>query len=200
MDISSFYLFIYTCRDLYKKWEGKKLPKILENSPGGTFESIIDMFNSYEAVRKAIKDAGLNKCSLIFGIDYTNSNKFQGQKTFNGKSLHELEPSQMNPYQQVITYLGETLEEFDEDGIIPAFGFGDRETKDKSVFPIKEPDGCCDGFNGVLEAYEEITPGIKLSGPTNFAPLIMKAIEIVSATRKVCSRNISLTISFSDLR
>lgn len=38
---------------------------------------------------------------------------------------------------QVICILGETLEPFDEDGIIPVYGFGDFTTKDKSVFELR---------------------------------------------------------------
>lgn len=41
----------------------------------------------------------------------------------------------LNPLQ-VISILGETLETFDEDNFIPAFGFGDVTTKDFGVFPF----------------------------------------------------------------
>jgi hypothetical protein len=37
----------------------------------------------------------------ITGIDYTMSNKVQGEKTFGGKSLHAVEDGLKNPYQEV---------------------------------------------------------------------------------------------------
>ena len=40
----------------------------------------------------------------------------------------------------------------------------------------------------MLEAYNQITPNVNLSGPTNFAPLIHQAIDIVKRTKQVCSR------------
>lgn len=46
--------------------------------------------------------------------------------------------------------------------------------------------GPCEGFLEVLEVYEKVTPDIKLGGPTNFAPLINEAIEIVKKTKQVC--------------
>lgn len=39
---------------------------------------------------------------------------------------------------QVISILGETLQPLDEDGLIPAYGFGDARTKGDSIFPLKE--------------------------------------------------------------
>lgn len=42
------------------------------------------------------------------------------------------------PILQVMAILGETLESFDEDGIIPAFGFGDIRSKDRRVFAFKD--------------------------------------------------------------
>ena len=45
----------------------------------------------------------------------------------------------MKKLKQVIEILGKTLECFDVDGKIPAFGFGDSKTKDRKVFSLKNP-------------------------------------------------------------
>lgn len=77
--------------------------------------------------------------------------------------------------------MGETLAPFDDDGLIPAYGFGDATTKDKGVFPFF-PDRPCNGFEEVLTRYLEITPHVKLAGPTSFAPIIRETINIVKET------------------
>ncbi|XP_052765223.1 copine family protein 1-like isoform X2 [Mya arenaria] len=146
-------------------------------------DMIADRFSTLNEVTTALKKIGMDDCGLIFGIDYTLSNKIQGEKTFHGLSLHDTTSQKNNPYQEVICILGETLEPLDDDGIIPAYGFGDRKVKDKGVFPLKA-EGECDGFLDVLDVYNEITPTIKLGGPTNFAPLIDEAIRIVKETKQ----------------
>lgn len=52
-------------------------------------------------------------------------------------------------YQQVIGIVGKTLEVFDDDKLIPAFGFGDATTADKGCFPFL-PDRMCNTFREVF--------------------------------------------------
>lgn len=57
--------------------DGHKVPRLLEMRGISTMSHIADRFDTYAAVTSAMRDAGLDRCSLIFGIDYTSSNNFQ---------------------------------------------------------------------------------------------------------------------------
>ena len=153
---------------------------IESNNNRRNFYAIEDHFSSFSEVSKACAKAGLEHCGLIVGIDFTASNEWQGRKTFHGNSLHRIEGSKIfNPYQKVIHIMGNTLEPFDDDKNIPAFGFGDSNTLDENVFPFHSDGSPCKGFVEVLERYNKVATRVHLSGPTNYAPLIYKAIEIV---------------------
>ncbi|XP_075514676.1 E3 ubiquitin-protein ligase RGLG3-like isoform X5 [Primulina tabacum] len=89
--------------------------------------SISDNFNSLKEVIDALRDAGLESSNLILGIDFTKSNEWTGKYSFNRRSLHAIHTSQ-NPYEQAISIIGRTLSSFDEDTLIPCFGFGDGPT------------------------------------------------------------------------
>ncbi|KAF2288805.1 hypothetical protein GH714_014280 [Hevea brasiliensis] len=78
------------------------------------------------------------------------------------KSLHHLGNSP-NPYEQAISIIGRTLSDFDEDSLIPCYGFGDATTHDQEVFSFYPEDRPCNGFGR----------------PTSFAPIIETAIGIV---------------------
>jgi E3 ubiquitin-protein ligase RGLG len=153
-------------------------------------------FRNLREVTLSLQEAGLTSASLIIGIDYTSSNKDQGKYTFGGKSLHTIDSRTQNPYQQVISIVGRTLAPLDSDGQIPAYGFGDLYTSSEAVFPICPEQlhnprsyntiggSVCNGFEQVEQVYNAITPFVRLSGPTSFAPLIHQAIELVKYTRE----------------
>ncbi|ETV83771.1 hypothetical protein H257_04399, partial [Aphanomyces astaci] len=149
------------------------------------FRKIPDTFETYEELERALRAAGLESSNLIIGIDYTKSNTWTGQRTFNGKCLHAIDPTEQtwNPYQHVISIMGRTLELFDDDKLIPVFGFGDATTGGSACFPFLPDQQKCHTFAQVLARYNQITPGINLAGPTNFAPIIREAINICQHNR-----------------
>ena len=188
-----------------KKSKPKQPPQSNSHSkePVKDYSLIQDRFNSYKDLEEGLRKAGLESSQLIIGVDFTKSNTWQGGKPFYAdKNLHAITPYP-NPYQKVLEIMCKTLEPFDEDHLIPAFGFGDTKTKDHSVFSFavkpkydnslytnispetqQFEDTTCYQLSGVLESYNKLISDIdngylKMSGPTTFAPLINKAIEIV---------------------
>ncbi|RDX95206.1 E3 ubiquitin-protein ligase RGLG1, partial [Mucuna pruriens] len=143
------------------------------------YSRIADNYNSIDEVTEALARAGLESSNLILGIDCTKSNEWTGRNSFNRKSLHHI-GNGPNPYEQAISIIGKTLAAFDEDNLIPCFGFGDASTHDKDVFSFYPDERFCNGFEEVLSRYREIVPNLRLAGPTSFAPIIEMAMTIVA--------------------
>ncbi|KAJ7514307.1 hypothetical protein O6H91_23G038200 [Diphasiastrum complanatum] len=142
------------------------------------YSHISDQFTSVEQVQQALSRAGLESSNLIVGIDFTKSNEWTGKLSFNGHSLHTISDVP-NPYEQALSIIGRTLSAFDEDNMIPCFGFGDASTHDQSVFSFYPDHRPCMGFSEALERYRAIVPHIRLAGPTSFAPIVESAMNIV---------------------
>ncbi|MCL7023180.1 hypothetical protein MKW94_001036 [Papaver nudicaule] len=148
-------------------------------SRGSKYSKIADNYHSLEEVTAALAEAGLESSNLIVGIDFTKSNEKSGAKSFNNKCLHSIGGSR-NPYEQAISIIGRTLSSFDEDNLIPCFGFGDASTGDTDVFSFyREEKKVCVGFEEALMRYREMVPHVRLWGPTSFAPIIDMATTIV---------------------
>ncbi|KAF3974813.1 hypothetical protein CMV_001887 [Castanea mollissima] len=98
------------------------------------YSRIANNFNSLEQVTEALACAGLESSNLIVGIDFTKRNEWTGAKSFRKRSLHHIGGG-LNPYEQAISIIGKTLSAFDEDNLIPCFGFGDGPT---SFAPVIE--------------------------------------------------------------
>jgi E3 ubiquitin-protein ligase RGLG len=142
------------------------------------YSKIDDDYNSLEQVTEALARAGLESSNLIVGIDFTKSNEWTGARSFHRKSLHHIGDTQ-NPYEEAISIIGRSLASFDEDNLIPCFGFGDASTHDQEVFSFYPDEKFCEGFEEVLSRYRELVPQLRLAGPTSFAPIIEMAISIV---------------------
>uniref|UniRef100_K3X6C2 RING-type domain-containing protein n=1 Tax=Globisporangium ultimum (strain ATCC 200006 / CBS 805.95 / DAOM BR144) TaxID=431595 RepID=K3X6C2_GLOUD len=148
-------------------------------------EMIPDQFTSIEQVTAALRRNGLESCNLIVGIDFTKSNEWSGKRTFGGRSLHSTDdPDALNPYENVIETIGKTLRDFDEDNVIPVFGFGDEMTGDHSVFTLSPDQVAKPGFalEEIRKRYRDVVPNVVMAGPTSFAPIINEAVSIVNRT------------------
>ena len=90
----------------------------------------------------------------------------------------------LNPYQQVIRIIGQTLKTFDDENKIYAFGFGDKKSTDETVRPFHPKKAACEGFDDVIRCYNAMIETVELSGPTSFVPTINEAIRVVRQSRK----------------
>ncbi|XVE92292.1 hypothetical protein REPUB_Repub01dG0084600 [Reevesia pubescens] len=157
---------------------GSQTPQRAHKSMERKYSRIADNYQTLDQVTAALAQAGLESSNLIVGIDFTKSNEWTGARSFNRRSLHHIGNGQ-NPYEQAISIIGQSLSAFDEDNLIPCYGFGDATTHDQDVFSFYPEERFCNGFEEVLARYREIVPQLRLAGPTSFAPIIDMATTIV---------------------
>jgi hypothetical protein len=94
------------------------------------------------------------------------------------------DPAKLTPYQQIMGIIGRAMKGFDDDGLIPLYGFGCSKTQEHSVFSFKPNEEPCLGVEHAIEVYREVMPTVTLAGPTSFAPIIKKAMEIVKKDKQ----------------
>ncbi|ELP94804.1 copine, putative [Entamoeba invadens IP1] len=142
-------------------------------STGDKYELKLN-FDSVDAVSKQLETNGLKDLIVYIGIDYTASNSRASNMSFGGIPLHSIGNQIINPYQQVLTIVGKQLQKLTKE--ISLFSFGDSISRGTGVCNMNK-DGPLSTYDDVINIYNKSTPFITLSGPTNFAPLINKAVE-----------------------
>ena len=140
-----------------------------------------DSFTTLAALKAALRAASLESCNLIVAIDFTKSNEWTGARSFGGRCLHTITPGAPNMYERALASIAAQLAEYDEDGLIPAYGFGDLSTRATAVFSFMPDDAPCAGLGEVLRRYRALAPRVALNGGTSFAPAIRKACALMAA-------------------
>ncbi|XP_040922313.1 copine-3-like isoform X2 [Toxotes jaculatrix] len=114
-------------------------------------------------------------CQINFtiAIDFTGSNGDPKSP----RSLHYINPQGYNEYLAATWAVGNVIQDYDSDKMFPAFGFGAQIPPTWHVsheFPINfnPSNPFCAGIEGVVHAYQQCLPQVKLYGPTNFSPII----------------------------
>lgn len=114
-------------------------------------------------------------CQINFtiAIDFTGSNGDPSSP----HSLHYINPEGYNEYLTAIWAVGSVIQDYDSNKMFPVFGFGAQVPPSYQVsheFPVNfnPSNPFCAGIEGVVAAYQQCLPQLKLWGPTNFAPII----------------------------
>ena len=120
--------------------------------------------------------------SLVLAIDFSKSNGIQNSL----KSYHSLNEEKPNEYIQAIKSVGEILQYYDTDKLIPAYGFGAKLPPSQNVVShcfalngdIFNPE--VRGIPGVVEAYQKTLGEIVFHGPTIFNEVIAEIVHYAS--------------------
>ncbi|TKS88029.1 Copine-3 [Collichthys lucidus] len=140
-----------------------------------TYAAEFECINSRKKQKKkGYKNSGviiIKKCKIA--IDFTGSNGDPRTP----RSLHYINPQGYNEYLAAIWAVGSVIQDYDSDKMFPAFGFGAQIPPTMQVsheFPINfnPSNPFCAGIEGVVQAYQQCLPQVKLYGPTNFSPII----------------------------
>lgn len=94
--------------------------------------------------------------------------------------------TKLNPYQSVVLSVGEILLDYDDDKMVPVYGFGaDLKYPDLKSQGVSHSFPCTglvgneevNGLQGIFEVYEYAHKYITLNGPTHFAPLFRDIVK-----------------------
>ncbi|KAF1507443.1 Copine-1, partial [Eudyptula minor novaehollandiae] len=120
-------------------------------------------------------DYVMGGCQINFtvGVDFTGSNGDPKSPD----SLHYISPDGINEYLIAIWSVGSVVQDYDTDKLFPAFGFGAQvppswQVSHEFALNFNPSNPYCQGIQGIVDAYRQILPQIRLYGPTNFSPII----------------------------
>ncbi|ELW69600.1 Copine-1 [Tupaia chinensis] len=124
--------------------------------------------------KKSYKNSGIifvKTCQV--GVDFTGSNGDPSSPD----SLHYLSPTGVNEYLTALWSVGSVVQDYDSDKLFPAFGFGaqvppDWQVSHEFALNFNPSNPYCAGIQGIVDAYRQALPQVRLYGPTNFAPII----------------------------
>ena len=143
-------------------------------------------------------EGGLNIIQLM-GIDFTGSNRDPDDPL----SLHYISSSGLNDYQKAILSVGEILEKYNHNQLIPCYGFGAKYPGDsmaRHLIPLTQniSQPCFKSFPDLFKGYKDIINNILFSGPTYFAPILTEVITYARENYKINPFNYSIFLLLTD--
>uniref|UniRef100_A0A6I8QF54 Copine I n=1 Tax=Xenopus tropicalis TaxID=8364 RepID=A0A6I8QF54_XENTR len=135
-------------------------------------------------VEYSFLDYIMGGCQINFtvGIDFTGSNGDPKSPD----SLHYISPNGVNEYLTAIWCVGNVVQDYDTDKMFPAFGFGAQippnwKVSHEFALNFNPSNPYCPGVQGIVDAYRQALPQVRLYGPTNFSPIINHVTQFAAA-------------------
>ncbi|NP_001083652.1 copine I L homeolog [Xenopus laevis] len=150
-------------------------------------------------VEYSFLDYIMGGCQINFtvGIDFTGSNGDPKSPD----SLHHISPNGVNEYLTAIWCVGNVVQDYDADKLFPAFGFGAQippnwQVSHEFALNFNSNNPYCPGVQGIVDAYRQSLPQVRLYGPTNFSPIIKHVTRFAAgeAQQKTASQYFVLLI------
>ncbi|KAL4499199.1 hypothetical protein ABPG72_006785 [Tetrahymena utriculariae] len=142
--------------------------------------------------------------NLVCAVDFTGSNGVPTRP----ESLHAINQyGQLNQYQQAIQFVGEILLNYDEDKMVPLYGFGAKPklphfnyTQTLHCFPINgnPMNPQVYGLKGMMDTYANFLNFVELSGPTLFNPLIQETMKLAQISKQQNDNNYYILLILTD--
>uniref|UniRef100_A0A8C3ASI1 Copine-3 n=1 Tax=Cyclopterus lumpus TaxID=8103 RepID=A0A8C3ASI1_CYCLU len=161
-----------------KPFDKQKKKKSYKNS------GVVSLKSCKLLTQHSFLDYVMGGCQINFtvGIDFTGSNGDPRSPN----SLHYMSPDGLNQYLSALWSVGHVVQDYDTDKLFPAFGFGAKLPPDyqaanhEFALNFNPTNPYCKGIDGIIEAYRMVMPQLKLSGPTNFSPIINHVASIAA--------------------
>jgi len=132
---------------------------------------------------KELRASGvLEDIEIMVAVDATRSNEMNGERTFGGRSLHDVTSrgGLENPYAMAMRFSTKFLQK-DTHGEVPLYYFGSEQANEKGgIHFVAE----CKGAEELQQTYIKTIGHQTLSGPTLFIPAINEALRRVKDTNK----------------
>uniref|UniRef100_A0A3Q0RUY9 Copine-3 n=1 Tax=Amphilophus citrinellus TaxID=61819 RepID=A0A3Q0RUY9_AMPCI len=145
------------------------------------------------ATQYTFLDYVMGGCQINFtvGIDFTGSNGDPRSPN----SLHYMSPDGLNQYLSALWSVGQVVQDYDT-GVKLFWNFLLilQVANHEFALNFNPTSPYCQGIQGIVDAYRAVLPQLRLSGPTNFSPIINHVASIAAGAAQTNAQYFVLLI------
>mmetsp|Transcript_14602 Transcript_14602/g.16138 ORF Transcript_14602/g.16138 Transcript_14602/m.16138 type:complete len:293 (-) Transcript_14602:72-950(-) len=145
--------------------------------------------------------AGGCEINLSCAVDFTGSN---GNPSSMNSLHYQFKDGRLNEYEAALTAVGDILLHYDQNKLVPMYGFGAR-MKGRGLdvhhcFPMNDNPANPEvyGLDGMFETYKQTMSRVELSGPTYFGSILETVREKVKEMKREGGQKYAILMILTD--